>query len=132
MAYSTCLRVAFALSLLALAAPSCNILGGACNCPELGDIAARASVPGALSSRIVVVKTDPACKAQVNSQAADEVDVSRDSTRTCSVLVQLANGEEFTFDASFTKEDLGCCGSRVSPDNTTVLERTDAAIQGRG
>jgi hypothetical protein len=137
MAYSACLRFAFAIAVLALAAPSCNILGGACNCPETGPASSFVLIEAAESNPIVAVTAQPPCTAQAagaNGQTdpKDFVSVTSGSAGTCRVVAQLTNGDTYAFEVEFATVDLGCCGSGIEVKNFPDPRPTDAGISERG
>jgi hypothetical protein len=127
MTYSVCGRIAFLVTVGALAAPSCNVLGGSCNCPNEGP--ASVELQPARTSPIVAVEADPPCKAVVPDSPGVQVSVSRSSPGTCGVRARLENGDTYAFTVQFQTVDLGsCCGKTLSGTLQSTPEPTDAGV----
>jgi hypothetical protein len=101
---------------------------GSCNCPMGGGFA-QVAIPAAESSPIVSVSETRPCGAS----AIDDhtVVVQTNSAGGCQVLVQLANGDTYTFSVQFVAETIhGACDCGrlrlVGTDPTPTL--TDAGI----
>ena len=121
------LALAFASS---LSVPACFLVGGSCNCP-LGGGGSHVTVPAAQSSPIARVSTNAPCTASANGD--DTVVVYTPTAGSCQVLVELANGDTYTFSVQFVPETVhgDCdCGVLRMVGGPPVPTITDAGING--
>jgi hypothetical protein len=121
----------FALAFALLPSGSaCFLAGSSCNCPNGGGVT-QVPVPAAQSSPIADVSVNAPCTASAIDDVT--VDVSTASAGGCQVLVQLTNGDTYTFSVQFVAETIhgACdCGVLRPTGGTPVPTLTDAGIGG--
>jgi hypothetical protein len=119
-----------ALAAFALAAPAagaCSSAPAICNCPA--GLYGMATVPATASNAIGTVSTDAPCSASIFD--SDQVIVTRNSSGTCQVRVQLANGDTYALSFQFQSVNPnGCCANITRPIDASVPQLVDAGAGG--
>src|SRR5512138_3883970 len=102
--------LSLALALTSLSVCGCD-LPASCNCPSGGGYTTVA-VPAAQSSPIAAASTNQPCT--ISGFSDESVSVSTYKGGGCQVLVQLADGDTYTFSVQFEQETIhGACDCGV-------------------
>jgi hypothetical protein len=115
--------LARAILLVILAGSSLSAcLPGSCNCPNTGGTSVF--VPAVLD--VQVTASGAGCPGRALCRASEgyactEWNIPLSHTGSCMVSAQAADGQHATISVNVRAEDLGCCGTRYTPDPPGAL-----------
>ena len=118
-----------ALAVASLSSSGCSLVGGSCNCPQLGG--ATVVLPAAQSSPIANITTGTACSASDYGGGQIGVTARSNTPTTCGVTVELMNGDTYAFSVEFRAFDPGGCCSGVQGFALGQPTQIDGGVDGR-